>query len=200
VTIKIKTMCLALAFATAATPALAQESLRQTITGLFGATGTAPATAQLEWGFSPEGSAIALVLKVIGSARRSIHVMAYVMSNPEITGALARAARAGIEVYVQVDYKENVEEDRRGFIRNRLNELARAGVTVCTVAAFPIYHDKVIIVDGRNLETGSFNYSTQAANRNSENALVLWNSPQIASAYEEHFRARIPMCQAYQAG
>ncbi len=152
----------------------------------------------IEWGFSPEGTALSLVLKVIRSARRSIHVMAYVMSNGEISGALAQAARSGVAVSVQVDEKENVVEDHRGYIRSRLSELVRAGAAVCAVDAFPSFHDKVIVVDGLTVETGSFNFS-QAANRNSENAIVLWDSPQVANAYEQHFRARAAMCLAYQS-
>lgn len=182
-------------FASAATA----QTLRNTVTDLFrGGAAVAPATAQIEVGFSPEGTAVTLVLKAIRSARVSIHVMAYVMSNPEITGALARAAQSGVQVYVQVDYKQNVTEDRRGSTRNRLNELARAGATVCTIDAFPIFHDKVMVIDGQHVQTGSFNYSTQAARRNSENALVLWNAPQLASQYEAHFRSRIPVCMRWQ--
>ena len=54
-----------------------------------------------------------------------------------------------------------------------MNLLANAGIPVRTVSQFKIMHDKVIITDGRNVETGSFNYSRSAANSNSE---MPWSS------------------------
>jgi len=44
-------------------------------------------------------------------------------------------------------------------------------------------HDKFMVVDGMHVETGSFNYSSAAANRNAENALVLWNVKPLADRY-----------------
>lgn len=179
----------------------AEGAMRGAITDVLrGAVSPVPQGQQVEVGFSPEGSAVALVLKAIGSARKSIHVMAYVMSSPEIASALARAARSGVEVYVQLDYKENIEEDKRGFIRNRLDELSHSGAVLCTISAFPAMHEKTMVIDARHVEVGSFNYSSQAARRNSETALVLWNAPAVAQQYEAHFRERISYCTAYRAG
>lgn len=187
--------------ALAAGAAGAEGAMRGAIADVLrGATNPVPQGEQVEVGFSPEGSAVQLVLKAIGSARKSIHVMAYVMSSPEIASALARASRAGIEVYVQLDYKENIEEDNRGFIRNRLDELSRSGAVLCTISAFPAMHEKTMVIDGRHVQLGSFNYSSQAARRNSETALVLWNAPAVAQQYEAHFRERISYCTAYRAG
>ncbi|HHD2118171.1 TPA: phospholipase D-like domain-containing protein, partial [Klebsiella pneumoniae] len=54
-------------------------------------------------------------------------------------------------------------------------------------------HDKVIITDGRNVETGSFNYSRAAANSNSENALVIRDYPALADTYLKHWQSRWEM-------
>ena len=40
-----------------------------------------------------------------------------------------------------------------------------------------------MVIDGTSLETGSFNYTNAAVKHNAENALVLWNVPQIAQIY-----------------
>lgn len=201
---KIRAWCAVLMLSAIATPVVAQESLRNAVgemlNGVSSAVGVAPTGRQIEVGFSPEGTAEPLVLKAIRSARQSIHVMAYVMSEPDIEAALARAARSHIEVVVEADYHENIEEDRTGVIHRRLDELVQSGATVCVIRAFPIFHDKVMIVDGRHVETGSYNYSVQAKLHNSENALVLWNMPELASQYEAHFRSRIPVCSLYRAG
>ncbi len=59
-----------------------------------------------------------------------------------------------------------------------------------TVDAFPIHHDKVIIVDGNTVETGSYNFSRAAARKNSENVVVLKNMPDVAAQYLEHWQDR----------
>ena len=44
-------------------------------------------------------------------------------------------------------------------------------------------HNKFMVIDGNSLVTGSFNYTTAAIKHNAENALVLWNVPQLAPQY-----------------
>ncbi len=44
-----------------------------------------------------------------------------------------------------------------------MNLLVNAGIPVRTVSQYKIMHDKVIIADGRNIEVGSFNYTSAFA-------------------------------------
>ena len=48
-------------------------------------------------------------------------------------------------------------------------------------------HNKIMIVDGVVVLTGSFNWSANAENRNDENLIVI-KSVEVASLYEEEFR------------
>lgn len=57
-----------------------------------------------------------------------------------------------------------------------------------------------IVVDERHVETGSFNYSDAAARKNSENVLVLWNNPKLASAYLKHWERNWNQGAAYHPG
>ncbi|MFB0709988.1 phospholipase D-like domain-containing protein [Buttiauxella noackiae] len=61
-------------------------------------------------------------------------------------------------------------------------------------------HDKVMIVDGRILETGSFNYTPTAEKANSENILVLRHVPRVIKLYQEHFKIRWEYGVPYQKG
>ncbi|MFY7625990.1 phospholipase D-like domain-containing protein [Enterobacter cloacae complex sp. BZL2004] len=74
-----------------------------------------------------------------------------------------------------------------------MNLLVNAGIPVRTVSQFKIMHDKVIITDGRNVETGSFNFSRAAARSNSENALVIRDYPVLANTYLQHWQTRWEM-------
>lgn len=108
-------------------------------------------------GFSPEGSALQLVLNTIVTAQQSIRLMGYSFTSPEVTRALIQAKQRGIDVRVVLDWKANSAKGSAGVAA--MNLLANAGIPVRTVSQFKIMHDKVIITDGRNVETGSFNYS-----------------------------------------
>lgn len=71
-----------------------------------------------------------------------------------------------------------------------LNLLVNAGIPTRTINVYPIHHDKYMVIDGKDVETGSFNYSAAAATKNSENALVLWNCPLMAEPYLNHWQSR----------
>lgn len=50
-----------------------------------------------------------------------------------------------------------------------------------------LLHDKFVVIDGRRVITGSFNWTTQAENRHRENVLIL-DCQDIARLYEEEWR------------
>ncbi|MFA0921442.1 phospholipase D family protein [Pseudomonas tremae] len=152
--------------------------------------------AQVQVGFSPEGSAEALVLDVIQKAEHQILLMGYSFTSPKVVRALIAAKQRGVEVKVVLDARGNEGKASKA----AMNLIANAGIELRTNAAYKIQHDKVIVTDGQNVETGSFNYSTAAARSNSENALVLWDSPDVAKAYTQHWQSRWDKGQAYQPG
>lgn len=144
-------------------------------------------TGVIEVAFSPSGGAEDLVVKTLDSARHEIRLMAYSFTNPRIVRALLNAHRRRVDVALVVDYKSNIDEGRSNKSRAALSVLHEAGIDVRTLDAFAIAHDKVIIVDAETVQTGSFNYSAAAENRNSENVLVAWRNPPLATLYLSHF-------------
>jgi len=143
--------------------------------------------SQLETGFSPEGGAEELVIKTISAAQSDIKMMAYLLSSYTVVRALVSASRhRRVEVEAIVD--ESNAREKVG--RQALLILAQAGVHVRTINVYNIAHDKVIIVDGKHVEFGSFNYTKPAATINSENANTCWNNPAFAALYTEHWQSR----------
>ncbi|HAN7476691.1 TPA: phospholipase D family protein, partial [Escherichia coli] len=63
--------------------------------------------ATVEAGFSPEGTALQLVLKTIETAQQEIRLMGYSFTSPEVARALVRAKRRGVDVGVVLDWKAN---------------------------------------------------------------------------------------------
>jgi phosphatidylserine/phosphatidylglycerophosphate/cardiolipin synthase-like enzyme len=143
----------------------------------------------VEAAFGPDGEAEALILKVITKARCSIRLAAFAFSSPKIVDALAAAARQGIDVQLVVDHRHNVVEDHKGIGRSALASMVRAHALARTNGSYRLLHDKFIVVDGRHVQTGSYNYA-RSANSNSENVIVIWDDPALAARYIRHWRSR----------
>jgi phosphatidylserine/phosphatidylglycerophosphate/cardiolipin synthase-like enzyme len=145
-----------------------------------------PADSVIEIAFAPvpQRSAERLVIKVIDAAENSLFMAAYGMTSKPIADAMCRAAARGVAVSAVLDEKSNPH----GFEGNSKRDyMSACGVAVRGDARYPIMHDKFIVVDGAHVETGSFNYTFAAAERNAENAMVIWNNPQLAAKYSGEF-------------
>ncbi|EAO6064876.1 TPA: phospholipase D family protein [Salmonella enterica] len=166
---------------------------RWLLPGLLGLALFAPVpntySATIETGFSPEGTALQLVLKTIETAQQEIRLMGYSFSSPEVVSALVSAKRRGVDVKVVLDWKANTWKNNNAS-RAAMDLLVGVGIPVRTVSVYKILHDKVIVSDGRHTEVGSFNYSRAADRSNSENVLVVWDDPVVAQRYLNHWVSR----------
>lgn len=156
-----------------------------------GASHSFPAQGTMEVAFSPNEGGERLIIKVINSAAREqngeILMLAYSFTSAPVVQALLNAMKQGVTVRLVADYKNNVSQDRSGKARAALSALKTAGADVRLIKKYAIHHDKVIIVNRKTVELGSFNFSAAAEKRNSENVLVNWNNPDLAKAYTKHF-------------
>jgi phosphatidylserine/phosphatidylglycerophosphate/cardiolipin synthase-like enzyme len=143
------------------------------------------AGATVETAFAPGDEPAQLIATAIGEARREVRVMTYQLSNGRIINALRAAAGRHVDVKVIVDGK-TCDADRLAPV---LNVLTTAGVGWRCDYQHPIHHNKVVVVDGRSVATGSFNFSP-SAERNAENTIYIRDSPALATAFlaawEEH--------------
>ncbi len=130
--------------------------------------------------FSPKGGALEETIKLIQSAKKSIHIMTYQLTSTPIGNALIAAKNSGVSVIVIADRSQLTQ---RG---SMLKALEVGGVTIRIDKKHKIQHNKVIIVDAYLVQTGSFNLSRNAELYNSENLLIC-NSPELASSYLENW-------------
>ncbi len=160
--------------------------LRLMLAVMLGFPAFSSAEPNIQVGFSPEGSARQLVLDTLGSAKHSIQVLAYAFQARDITQALVEARQRGVDVKVVIDKKRNLGKASK----SAMDFVARNGVQLRTSDHFHLQHDKVIIVDGSTVQTGSFNYAPSAETANSENVLVIRDMPQVARQYIAHWQSR----------
>ena len=126
--------------------------------------------------FSP-GDALPLVLSTIRAAKTSIAVAAYSFTSKPISLALLDAHKRGVRVAVVVDLKDAAKGYSVAWF------LANHGVPVRTNGRYSIQHSKYLVVDRTTVQTGSFNYTASASQRNAENVLVVRNTPELAATY-----------------
>lgn len=134
--------------------------------------------ATVEVAFSPDMGATDLVVKAIGEGKKTIRVAAYSFTSKPIAEALLDAHRHGIDVQVVVDKSQAHEKYSSAVF------LADVGIPTRIDYRYAIMHSKFIVIDGVNVETGSFNFTKAAEEKNAENVLVLRNDPQVASQYQ----------------
>lgn len=126
--------------------------------------------------FSPHGGCTALVVHELEQAKRQVRVLAYSFTSDAIADALVAAAKRGVDVQVVLD-----KSNRTGRYTDA-PELDQAHVPVTIDAAHAIAHNKVIVIDGTTVLTGSFNFTVAAEAHNAENMLVL-RSAELAAQY-----------------
>ncbi len=152
----------------------------------------APA-ATVTVGFSP-GNAESLVVQTINGARQSVLVAAYSFTSRPIATALIEAKNRGVTVLVVVDKSQQTARYTSAAY------LANQGVPVKTDSRYAIMHNKFMVVDGRTVETGSFNYTRAATFENAENVVVLAGDPAVAAVYAREWRRLWGESAVYQRG
>ena len=136
-----------------------------------------PVNSSVELAFSPRGGSLKLVLSFIAAAEKSIQVAAYSFTSKPVAEALLAAHKRGVSVRVVADKRGNSGQ------YSAVTFLANQGLPVRLNGKYAIHHHKFMVIDGRHVQTGSFNYSAAAVNKNAENVLVLRNAPEPAARY-----------------
>lgn len=138
----------------------------------------------VEIAFSPGGGITGMIVQEIRSAASSIDIQAYSFTSVPIAGALVEAEKRGVKVRIILDKSDVREKD------GSLPEFIGAGIETKIDRAFAIAHSKVMIIDGKDVVTGSFNFTTSAEKNNSENCIILHGNREIAGTYEKDFSWR----------
>lgn len=131
--------------------------------------------------FSPFGGGTDAIVSELRNAKREILVQAYSFTSAPIAKALVDARKRGVAVTVVLD-----KSQRKGgyssadFLRNN-------GVATYIDDKHAIAHNKIMVIDGDVIVTGSFNFTKAAEEKNAENILVIRGNPALASKYHANF-------------
>lgn len=150
-------------------------------TAKSGARFELPANATYEVIFSPSVQAEQAIIRFIQDAQKSVHVAAYAFTSRPIAQALLDARARGLDVRVVVDKSQAAGK------YSAATFLANHTVFVRVDGEYQLQHQKVVIVDGVSVETGSYNFTASARDRNSENVIIIRNAPDLAARYEANW-------------
>ena len=136
----------------------------------------------IETGFTTNDSAEPLIIKSIKATKKQILVAAYSFTNKRIAMALVEAKNRGVNVFVVLDKSQLIEK------YSAVTFLSHAKMPVRIDESHAIMHNKYMIYDSKTVETGSYNFTSSATNRNAENVIMIWNDPIVAGDYANDWK------------
>lgn len=131
--------------------------------------------------FSPHGGCESHIVERIEKSKTSIDVAMYSFNDRAIISELEKVRSRGVKVRVLLDRTQAHGNGPESL------ELRSSGIETRIHSRNKIQHNKFSIFDGVEIETGSFNWTEAAQNKNDENCLFL-SSPKIIGAYQEEFK------------
>lgn len=141
--------------------------------------------------FSPSGGCTDAVVGELRKARQSVDIQAYAFTSTAIAKAVVDASGRGVRVRVLLDRSQKLDR------YSAATYLSSCQIPVYIDEQTGIAHNKVMLIDGHVVITGSFNLTRAAEERNAENLLILHDRPRLYAAYEANFEHHLAHSTAF---
>jgi mitochondrial cardiolipin hydrolase len=131
--------------------------------------------------FFPNKKNVDKIVQYINMAKKTCYICVFNVTNDDLCKAVLGRHKAGVDVKIITDDECSTNKG------SDIQKFADAGIEVRTDDA-PTYHmhDKFMVVDGKFVLTGSFNWTFQAGSSNQENVLVV-DHPYYCEKYSKEF-------------
>lgn len=146
--------------------------------------------ADIQVFFSPKGGCTEAVVANLNKATSTVIVQAYSFTSAPIAKALVDAQKRGVKVRVILDKSQRTEQ------YSEADFLLHAGVPTWIDAKHAIAHNKIMVIDGKTILTGSFNFTKAAEENNAENLLVIQDQ-KLAYTYTTNWQAHLSHSEPY---
>ena len=141
--------------------------------------------------FSPRGGATDAITGELNNAKKTVLVQAYKITSAPIAKALADAQKRGVKVEVILDKSQQTDK------YTSATHLYNEGIPVRIDARHAIQHNKVMVIDGEIVITGSFNFTKAAEEKNAENLLII-HDQKLAELYIKNWNHHAEHSKPYQ--
>lgn len=116
--------------------------------------------------FSPHDGCVSRINRLFATARKSVDVCVFTITDDRIKDAILAAHRRKVAIRIISD------NDKSNDLGSDIDQLARLGVPVRVDRTDYHMHHKYAIYDRKLLLTGSYNWTRSAANYNEENFII----------------------------
>ena len=142
-------------------------------------------TTDIQCYFAPEDNVEDHIISEINSAKSYIDFATFTFTSVPISNEIMQKIQEGVKV-------RGIYETRQATQYCTYDTLKTAGADVIYDGNPKTMHDKVFLIDGQTVMTGSYNPTKQANTENDENLLIIKDSS-IAKTYEGEFNKLFSM-------
>lgn len=130
--------------------------------------------------FSPRGGCTEAIIRHLENAKNSVLIQAYSFTSAPIARAILNAKKRKVTVEVILDKsQETAKYSSATFFLNQ-------GIPLWIDRSHTKAHNKIMIIDGETVITGSFNFTSAAEENNAENLLII-KDRNLAQTYMKNF-------------
>ena len=122
------------------------------------------------------------LVEAIDQARAALDIAVFELNSEPIAAAILQAHQRGVAVRIVADDDHGLHDSKNAALR----QLQAAGIPVVDDGRSGLMHNKFVIIDGRSVWTGSWNFTVNGAYRNNNNVIVV-NNLAAAQAYQAEF-------------
>jgi mitochondrial cardiolipin hydrolase len=142
---------------------------------------------QVEVIFTRSRSGAEALEELISSSKVSVLAALYRLANARLVSALGAARQRGVLARLCLNFNDHYDENRAAQDMLRRHSIAFRLLGGRTGTGSKMHH-KFVVVDGRAVAVGSYNWTLESEQSNYENLLLL-RSPLVAAAYSDEFEA-----------
>ncbi|MBI3300447.1 MAG: DUF1669 domain-containing protein [Elusimicrobia bacterium] len=150
------------------------------------------------WAFSPDKLAEETIIRALGAARKTIDISMFTLTSPAMVRAIKAAKDRGVKVRMIVDRSQAPEDFMKPFV----DWLAYHKIPIKTLAGpnpdgpkiLEKAHNKLAILDGKLVLTGSTNWTVSAVVTNFDGLYLLDDAKDAASFaayFDDMFKSRL---------
>ncbi|MGI9462256.1 MAG: phospholipase D-like domain-containing protein [Alphaproteobacteria bacterium] len=139
------------------------------------------AVAEVKPFFTPSKNCEDNLVAFLQSAEKTIDIAIYAITNKKITDAIKTINRKKIRLRILADKLQASHKS------SRVMELYDSKIRIRVHSVYRIQHNKYVVIDGKKVMTGSFNFTESASKRNAENCVFISQNPVAVGQYQKNF-------------
>jgi len=133
--------------------------------------------------FSPHGKCTDKIITAINNANKQILIQAYSFTSAPIAEAILMAKRRNVDIGILLDKGQATAK------YSAMTFFNSNGINTNIDYKPAIAHNKVMIIDGETVITGSFNFTKAAEEKNTENIIIIKDA-NLAKKYIVNYQNR----------